>query len=412
MLTLGPLVTGYVVDLADDNSEMDVGAIPSWNADVSLPCLGKVPAVNFMYPVDQRGLSSSSIQPLEVEFTHVAFSCKDKRPWADPCVNSNPETFAGSFGSQGTSYFHLKLSHPNGQIVTTCDAPWNSWIELDYVKVDQVVKTNCTVPSLSQLQSTANYNMQDGRLDFVASIMHGPIDGTLTEMPFVGGEGGNIFSLTDMLTPPVSPAPPSAPGPPALPHFSGPGELFMNARSAIERFAFGNYYHGPNTLCWSSERGDTMNSLAWHSQCDNRGRTVWMAKITYSGTDYINGGYTRVTWAGNGAYGDGGGNGGIFQISPNLWKSIDGSGPYTGSANAIYRNPNYGPTFGSAHDWYVSSNMITGYSNLGYTYKCRIGNYNGNTCRNDFVGSYSSWSISEGEMWAEWDDYQGHLTTE
>jgi len=207
-----------------------------------------------------------------------------------------------------------------------------------------------------------------------------------------------------MLTPPMSPNPPSAPTPPGSPEFAGGGSLFLNYRSTIAGFQFGDYYNGPNTLCWSSERGDTMSATAWHSQCDNRGRTVWIAKITYGGVEYIDGGYTRLTWASTGStYANDYGNGGLFQLKPNLWKTIGGSGPYASSANSVYRNANYGPTFGSAHDWYVSSNMVTGYVNLGHTYKCRVGNYNTNTCRNDFIGSYSSWSISEAEMWSEWE---------
>ena len=54
----------------------------------------------------------------------------------------------------------------------------------------------------------------------------------------------------------------------------------------------------------------------------------------------------------------------------------DGLGPfkspvYQNSANAMYTNNGYGPTFG-AHDIYIANNAnggIASYSNFGYTYK-------------------------------------------
>merc|ERR1712216_1115916 len=122
---------------------------------------------------------------------------------------------------------------------------------------------------------------------------------------------------------------------------------------------------------------------------------------TYSSNVKIVGAYTKSSWSGGG---DADGGEYLFQISPvanESWATEAGSGPHSGTNRAIYRSNGYGPTFGEAHDWYVSSNMNTGYSNLGHTYKCRIGNYGQNTCRDDFIGSYSSWSISEMEVWSE-----------
>jgi len=179
-----------------------------------------------------------------------------------------------------------------------------------------------------------------------------------------------------------------------------PGELFMTQQGALSSFDLTSWpgFSGFSNLCWGSQRGDTWHSSVFHSGCDGKGYTLYIARVTYSSNEKIVGAYTRTTWGGGGYAGDA--SSAIFQLSPVVWKTTAGSGPYSGASNAIYRSNNYGPTFGNAHDWYVSSNMKTGYVNMGYAYKCRTGNYGTNTCRNDFIGSYSSWSIQEAEMWS------------
>jgi len=162
---------------------------------------------------------------------------------------------------------------------------------------------------------------------------------------------------------------------------------------------FGTFPSNFPNLCYSSSRGDTLNSNVWHSKCNDKGKTIYFVKVVYSNVEYNIGSYQRETWAGGGYYNDA--EMGLFQLTPNVHKFVAGAGPHSGSGNAMYRSNNYGPTYGAAHDWYVSSNMRTGYAQFGHTYKCRTGNYGGNACRSDFIGSYSSWSISEQEMWAE-----------
>ena len=65
---------------------------------------------------------------------------------------------------------------------------------------------------------------------------------------------------------------------------------------------------------------------------------------------------------------------------------------------------------GGGHDWYIASDMTSGYVNLGHDYTCRLddysstrGGYGSNTCRADFSGGgnngYNGWSIVDIEVW-------------
>jgi len=209
------------------------------------------------------------------------------------------------------------------------------------------------------------------------------------------------------MTPPMSPSPPGTPPPPNFPCGGGcPGNLFISHQQTIRDMQFGSSsYPYPNSLpemCYSTLAGDAFSSSTWHTKCNGAGnekKSVWIAKVESGGESKVIGAYSRLSWYSSGYADDA--TAGLFQVHPVVFKTTAGSGPYSGSSYAIYRSNNYGPTFGNAHDWYTTSNMKTGYCNLGYTYKCRIGNYNGNTCRNDFAVSYNSWAITEQEMWLE-----------
>jgi hypothetical protein len=65
----------------------------------------------------------------------------------------------------------------------------------------------------------------------------------------------------------------------------------------------------------------------------------------------------------------------------------------------------YGPTWGGGHDLYINGALTSGYCNLGYSYRCRVGTYGWSmgvfdpTCAADLCGSYDSWTINELEVW-------------
>jgi len=402
LFALAPLVSGYIVDLADDNSEIQIGGHVPGMATTSATCLGKAPAVVNLYPLEQRVLKQEKgLVDFEVEFAYIPFNCKDKAPWKEPCVTHDSYKLGAYKGSGGPSFFHAKFANENGNMMSACSNPWVEWAYIENVKVDQIVKTNCTMPTIEELSAAGGYDFNTGSLTMHVSILHGPADGTLNEIQYMGGTGGNLLQLTDMLTPPQAPSPPLSPSPPWLPKVSGPGSLFMNARKAIGSFQLPKLEINKlmTNLCWSSERGDTMSSSAFHSQCNSKGPTIYFAKTTYSSKEYIIGGYTRQNWYSSGYASDQ--YAAMFQVEPNWFYSRAGTGPHAAYNYAIYRSNGYGPTFGNAHDWLTSGNMKTGYSNIGYAYKCRIGNYGQSACQNDFFGSYSSWSITESEVWSE-----------
>jgi subtilisin-like proprotein convertase family protein len=138
---------------------------------------------------------------------------------------------------------------------------------------------------------------------------------------------------------------------------------------------------------------DGAASTTWHAKCDNKGPTLTIAKFD---NGRVMGGYAACSF---GPYQSGYnyicGGSFLFSVAPtlyryekNLWHS-----------EHTYDNTSYGPTWGSGHDWYISSNMTTGYCNLGYSYGCRFGAYGSAACQNDMCGSYNSWSITELESW-------------
>jgi len=268
----------------------------------------------------------------------------------------------------------------------------------------------------------ADYDYHSGTLSAAVNVAHftnGTMLGNNLVLPHYGDSGSNTFTMTGVLTPPQIPSPPTPPPTPWTPVLSGleamksyPGWMYDHYYNEIQSFALPSLPSFPKgQICYSTRRGDPKHSAQWHYQCDAKTdatdkSTLGFYRLTKSGTtdSVIIGGYNRITWAGSGHASDA--EASIFQVSPTVFKSTAGSGPYSSYANAIYRGINYGPTYGSGHDFYMTSNMYTGYSNIGHTYKCRIGNYNGNTCRNDFALSYSSWTLAEMEMWtAEVNDH-------
>jgi len=118
---------------------------------------------------------------------------------------------------------------------------------------------------------------------------------------------------------------------------------------------------GP-VLYIASKDGDA--TAKFHSACDNQGPTVVIVETT---TGAVFGGYTGLDWSSVGSYGSSG-TSFLFRMRPAkahyvIKKSRVG--------NAIYRNPNYGPTFGGGHDLYIAAGALSNsnsYSNGGHGY--------------------------------------------
>ena len=178
--------------------------------------------------------------------------------------------------------------------------------------------------------------------------------------------GGNLVHYYDFMTPPTSPAPPTPPPPPLIPC----NELICKGNNLRNIQSF-NFYAAPKwpdagRICWTS-RTDSMSSNTWHSKCNSKGATIYIAEVTYSSKVWTIGGYTRQNWYSSGYGSDQ--YGAVFTLSPNVFKSMAGSGPHGGYNYAIYKSNGYGPTFGGGHDWNVASNMKTGYTSFGHNYK-------------------------------------------
>jgi hypothetical protein len=224
------------------------------------------------------------------------------------------------------------------------------------------------------------------------------------EFPYQGIHMGNVVRYHSFPgVPPTIPAPPTPPPPPYMPCVddSCPGNLAIQHHATIAGFghSFYNFDRAKYNMCWSSGRGDTKNANVWHSACDEKGANLWIARIKYSNTYKTIGGYTRMSWSRNNQYMPSYDTF-LFQVD-NGYNVLAGTGVHSTYTGAIYVYNSYGPTYGQGHDWYVSTNMQTGYIQFGHTYKCRTGNYGTNTCRNDFGITYSSWAIQEAEMWTE-----------
>jgi len=399
MLALaGMFSQSYGIDLADDNTEGLISARRFDEATLSMTCPGKTPST-----ITFKNLEQSSREPkdLEIELIHMPHTCINKRAHLEPCVPHDWEMksyFGCEYVSEGNEEYKL---------VTEGSKPWLEWISVDGIRIDQIAKVNCTAPTEAQFMRLAQYDFQGGLATATVNLVHltnGTADGAYTRIPHKGEHGTNVFTMSDLLMPPMAPSPPASPPAPGLPWGtpgdSSPGWMYRLNEKYISQWDFYKYDR-MTKMCYSTKNGDSFSSNVWHSKCNGKGATIWFANTMTSGKLYVAGGYTRNTWAGGGYSSDSYAHLFHFNHAKQGWATKAGSGPHAGSNYAIYRSNGYGPTWGNAHDWYVTSNMKTGYNNLGYAYKCRIGNYGQNACQNDFFGSYSSWSIAEAEMWSE-----------
>jgi hypothetical protein len=141
------------------------------------------------------------------------------------------------------------------------------------------------------------------------------------------------------------------------------------------------------TLCYKATR-DNVNpgfiayanygALQFHSKCDNRGATFFVAK-TASGAVF--GGYTSGAWLASTGYcnwrtDD---HAFMFSVSNNFKHALVGYPDY-----AVYDCLTDGPTFGSGNDFFT--NLATdAFVNLGNTYACRV-EASPEECAADFAG--------------------------
>jgi hypothetical protein len=152
----------------------------------------------------------------------------------------------------------------------------------------------------------------------------------------------------------------------------------------------------PWTLCFKATR----DALSWfsksaaatfHTRCDGRGRSFFVAK---SATGEVFGGYTSLPWGASCGY-KSDPSAFLFSLTNGFKHGQTGSN----TQYALYDCSTYGPTFGGGHD-FTTNLKDSAYTNLGYTYVCRVGTYGSADCRNDFAGAYQP-ALVELEVYSE-----------
>jgi hypothetical protein len=143
-------------------------------------------------------------------------------------------------------------------------------------------------------------------------------------------------------------------------------------------------------LCYRRSR-DGASSSTFHGLCDGRGPSV---TVLSNNLGRLLGGYASQSWNSYGSY-YGDANSFLFSLTNG----------FRHTAGALYNccyltgyGP-YGPTWGGGHDLHINGAMTSGYCNLGLSYQCRVGTYGSSTCQDDLCGSYSSWMVTELEVW-------------
>jgi hypothetical protein len=152
-------------------------------------------------------------------------------------------------------------------------------------------------------------------------------------------------------------------------------------------------------LCYSTAL-HVRSGVTFHMNCDFKGASVSIAKVSYQTETRIIGGYNSQSWysPATATYSN---NTGCFLFSvTNSFKHA-----YPGSSTVpyyIYNNALYGPTFGAGNDWYVHSQLTMGTCRPGYTYACRTGMVDTTACNVDFCGTPSGseyYTLDALEVW-------------
>jgi len=134
----------------------------------------------------------------------------------------------------------------------------------------------------------------------------------------------------------------------------------------------------------ASRDGDSASEF--HSACDNKGPTVVIVQTT-SGA--IFGGYTDVSWTSSNTYVSST-TSFLFQLRPYMKQHVLIKAQ---EGNAVYHKSDYGPTFGSGHDFNIKSGSMsstTSFTNAGYGYT---------------FSKYPSYELNDGEKNFKVKDY-------
>jgi hypothetical protein len=152
------------------------------------------------------------------------------------------------------------------------------------------------------------------------------------------------------------------------------------------------------TLCYKGTHDNASlffnmaGAPTFHSRCDNRGRTFFVAKST---TGNVFGGFASVPWGSPTCTYKKDAAAFLFSLTNDFrHDQIAATASY-----ALYDCPTYGPAFGGGND-FTTNAKDTASTRLGYTYVCRVGTYGSAQCLNDYAAA-SSLTLVELEVYAE-----------
>ena len=147
------------------------------------------------------------------------------------------------------------------------------------------------------------------------------------------------------------------------------------------------------TLCYKATRDNAgfFGTAAFHSRCDGRARTFFVAKST-AGT--IFGGYAGRPWGSPSC---------VYKNDPyaflfSLTNSFKHFALNIRSSSSLYDCPAFGPTFGVGND-FTTNLRDQASSTLGYDYVCRVGS-GSPLCSTDYVGMAAPVALVELEVYA------------
>ncbi|KAJ5069252.1 pep-cterm sorting domain-containing protein [Anaeramoeba ignava] len=141
----------------------------------------------------------------------------------------------------------------------------------------------------------------------------------------------------------------------------------------------------------------------WHKAVDGKGKTLVIIKTKQN---FIFGGFTQVGFKYSNGEWINDSNAFIFSLRNDKGDRIPAKFTIKKGqeGNAIYSNLSYGPNFGNGsgngHDFYLTSNLQPGNSNIGGSYNLPNGiTYNTDEAKSYLAGSYNSWVVDELETY-------------
>jgi hypothetical protein len=141
------------------------------------------------------------------------------------------------------------------------------------------------------------------------------------------------------------------------------------------------------TRIFAKQTGDT--GYDWHATVDGQGATFTVIKIANEGMENMRvGGYNGSSWNSSNDY---------AVDATNFLFNLDTGIKYlqerhSGTLHSTYNSAANGPRFGAGHDLQVDNKLAGGHANIGYTYG-EISRYRKTSYREEFTGTFKSWSI-------------------